>query len=79
MHHYNEKKQQLYVFHTLEFMLILFYFSRQDYTIFLVFFSCLVHLLSDQVAYYFHHKDLRKMIQWTGYWHVRKNLNGLKK
>ncbi|MFH1072591.1 MAG: hypothetical protein V1743_04140 [Nanoarchaeota archaeon] len=74
MGHYRDKKQQLFIFHTLEFVLVLFYFSRQDFTAFLVFFSALVHLLTDQLTYYFYHKDLGMMVQWTGYWHVRKKL-----
>lgn len=74
MRQFKTKKQRFYIFHTLEFHLVLFYLSFQSWTMFLIFFSAIMHLLADQLNYYFHHKALKDVQLWTTSGHIRSGL-----
>lgn len=74
MYHYKNKKERFYIFHTLEFQLFLLYMATKSWTWFLIFYSAVLHLLTDQTIYYLHHRSLKQMRPWISVWHVRENI-----
>lgn len=74
LYHFKHKKERFLIFHTLEFHLVLFYLSTQSWTWFLIFFSAVLHLLTDQVGYYLHHKSLKSMKPWMSWWFLRERI-----
>lgn len=74
-YHFKKKTVRFLIFHTLEFNIILFYFARQNFIVFLVFLGFLIHLLSDQIDTFVYKKNVFIIKKWIALWHIKKKIS----
>ncbi|MFH1400621.1 MAG: hypothetical protein ABIH41_03815 [Nanoarchaeota archaeon] len=71
---YTTKTQRMYLFHTLEFNLLLLWFGFTYPVLHLVLLGALTHIPADQVLYMKHHRNVWYLSKYTATYHIRRLL-----
>jgi hypothetical protein len=70
--HYKTKHQRLYLFHTLEFLVLLIYLALLNDLFFILFIGFLIHWIGDLVVY-IKAKKGKDLLPWTITYHIWSN------
>ncbi|MEM4268055.1 MAG: hypothetical protein QXK37_04470 [Candidatus Woesearchaeota archaeon] len=70
-YHFSNKKQRFYLFHKIEFVVVLFFLSSMDAFFSYAFIGVALHLCADIFVYCRYHKSFQKIKYFLYFWDIR--------